>query len=133
MVLPPRGLGLTTDGKSLIASDGTSRLYYLSPSFKQEKVLNVTLEGRPLRNLNELEWIDGKIWANVYLTDMIVVIDPASGKVVSRIDCRGLLPARLRTDRTDVLNGIACDSEGRIYLTGKYWPRLYQVRLLLRK
>ena len=127
---PREGWGLTTDGKSLIASDGSSRLYYLSPSFKQEKVLNVTLDGRPLRYLNELEWIDGRIWANVYMTEMIVVINPDSGKVEKRIDCRGLLPARLRTDRTDVLNGIACDSEGRIYLTGKYWPRLYQIRLL---
>lgn len=128
---PRDGWGLTTDGSSLIASDGSSRLYFLSPEFKLERSLNVTLDGRPLRNLNELEWIDGKIWANVYLTDMIAVIDPADGKVVATVDCSGLLPRKLRTRETDVLNGIAYDgSDSGIYLTGKYWPRLYKVKLV---
>ena len=127
---PRDGWGLTTDGKSLIASDGSSRLYFLSPEFKLERSLTVKMDGRPLRNLNELEWIDGKIWANVYLTDMIVVINPTDGTVEASVDCSGLLPKSLRTPDTDVLNGIALDpATGKIYLTGKYWPRLYEVRL----
>lgn len=128
---PREGWGLTTDGKSLIASDGTSSIYFLSPEFKLERTLKVTLNGRPLRYLNELEWIDGKIWANVYMTDMIVIIDPKTGVVDSTVDCSGLLPDNLRTADTDVLNGIAYDRDsGRIYLTGKNWPRLYQVGLV---
>ena len=127
---PRDGWGLTTDGKSLIASDGSSRLYFLSPDFKLERSLNVKMDGRPLRNLNELEWIDGKIWANVYLTDMIVIINPEDGNVEASVDCSGLLPDKLRTSGTDVLNGIALNpATGKVYLTGKYWPRLYEVRL----
>ena len=128
---PREGWGLTTDGKSLIASDGSSRLYFMTPEFKQERVVNVTMDGRPVRNLNELEWIDGKVWANIYTTDMIVIIDPADGHVEASIDCSGLLPRNLRAPNTDVLNGIARDREsGKIYLTGKYWPRLYEIRLV---
>ena len=131
---PRDGWGLTTDGKSLIASDGSSRLYFLSPEFKLERSLNVKMDGRPLRNLNELEWIDGKIWANVYLTDMIVIINPKDGTVEASVDCSGLLPESLRTRDTDVLNGIALDpATGKIYLTGKYWPRLYEVKLKEKK
>ena len=89
------------------------------------------MDGRPLRNLNELEWIDGRIWANVYLTDMIVIINPADGTVEASVDCSGLLPRSLRAPDTDVLNGIALDpATGKIYLTGKYWPRLYEVKLV---
>lgn len=131
---PREGWGLTTDGKSLIASDGSARLYFLTPEFRQERVVDVTMDGRPVRYLNELEYIDGKVWANVYTTDMIVIIDPESGAVEASIDCSGLLPRKLRTPSTDVLNGIACDpATGRIYLTGKYWPRLYEVRLVPQK
>ena len=128
---PREGWGLTTDGKSLIASDGSSRLYFLSPEFKQERYVDVKMDGRAVRNLNELEYIDGKIWANVYMTDLIVIINPADGTVEASIDCTGLLPGKLREPRTDVLNGIAQDpATGKIYLTGKYWPRLYEVRLV---
>lgn len=127
---PREGWGLTTDGKSLIASDGTSRIYFLTSDLKLERSINVTYNGRSLRLLNELEWIDGKIWANVYTTDMIVIIDPKSGEVEGRIDCSGLLPERLRKPTTDVLNGIAFDkATGKIYLTGKYWPKLYEIKL----
>lgn len=127
---PREGWGLTTDGRSLIASDGSARLYFLSPEFRLERSVDVKLDGRPLKYLNELEWIDGRIWANVYMSDMIAIIDPASGKVEATVDCTGLLPSRLRTPDTDVLNGIAVDpADGRIYLTGKNWPRLYEIRL----
>ena len=123
---PREGWGLTTDGKQLIASDGSANLYFMDTSFNTQKTLKVTLEGRPVRYLNELEWIDGRIWANVYTTDLIVVIDPKTGVVEATVDCAGLLPRTLRDDRTDVLNGIAVN-DGKIYLTGKYWKRLYEI------
>ena len=126
---PREGWGLTTDGHSLIASDGTSKLYFLGPDFKFERSIDVTFNGRSIRYLNELEWIDGRIWANVYMTDSIVVINPSTGVVEEVIDCAGLLPDKLRGPSTDVLNGIAC-SDGKIYLTGKNWPRLYEVVIL---
>ena len=128
---PREGWGLTTDGKSLIASDGTANLYFMDDSFKTERKLTVKLNGRPVRDLNELEYIDGKIWANVYLTDMIVIIDPADGNVTGIVDCSGLLPENLRTEDTDVLNGIARNPvDGKLYLTGKNWSRLYEVALV---
>ena len=127
---PREGWGLTTDGKSLISSDGSSRIYFLTPELKLERSINVTLNGRAVRYLNELEWIDGRIWANVYTTDTIVIINPDTGIVEATVDCDGLLPERLRTPDTDVLNGIAVDSEGRIFLTGKNWPELYEVKLV---
>ena len=127
---PREGWGITTDGKQLIASDGSANLFFLDKDLKLLKRQPVTMNGRPLRYLNELEWIDGKIWANVYTTDTIVIINPADGKVEAAIDCSGLLPRKLRNKDTDVLNGIALDAEGRIYLTGKKWPRLYQVELV---
>lgn len=127
---PREGWGLTTDGKSLISSDGSSRIYFLTPELKFERSINVTLNGRAVRYLNELEWIDERIWANVYTTDTIVIINPDTGIVEATVDCEGLLPERLRTYDTDVLNGIAVDSEGRIFLTGKNWPELYEVKLV---
>ena len=126
---PRDGWGLTTDGKKLIASDGTSSLFFLDPDFKLLRTVKVTLDGRPVRLLNELEWIDGKVWANVYTTDMIVIINPDSGIVEGVVDCSGLLPARLRGPETDVLNGIAA-KDGRIFVTGKNWPRLYEIQLV---
>lgn len=128
---PREGWGLTTDGERLIASDGSSKIYYLDDKLNFMSSINVTLDGRPIKYLNELEWIDGKIWANVYTTDYIVVINPSDGRVEARIDCTGLLPRSLFSATTDVLNGIAYEKEtGRIYLTGKYWPRLYEVKLV---
>ena len=126
------GWGLTHDGARLILSDGTSDLRFLDPTTLSEigKVA-VTLRGRPVAQLNELEWIDGQVFANIWQTDVIVRIDPASGKVVGVIDLRGLWPAAERKDpNDDVLNGIAWDPVGRrLFVTGKNWPRLYEIRL----
>ena len=131
---PREGWGLTTDGRQLIASDGSSRLYFLDGEYKLQKAVDVKLDGRPVRNLNELEYIDGKVWANVYMTDLIVIINPSTGTVEGTVDCTGLLPASLRDRRTDVLNGIALDpATGKIYLTGKYWKRLYEIELVEKK
>ena len=127
------GWGLTTDGKQLIASDGSARLSFLTPELQPVRSVVVTMNGRPMRYLNELEWVNGKIWANVYTTDIILIINPSDGRVEATIDCAGLLPDGLRTRDTDVLNGIAVDSAGRIFLTGKNWPRLYEVRLVEQK
>ena len=126
---PREGWGLTTDGKSLIASDGSSTLYFMDEDLKVKRTLKVTLDNRPVRYLNELEWINGRIWANVYTTDMIVIINPSNGKVEGMVDCTGLLPKKLRKPDTDVLNGIAY-LDGRIFLTGKNWPKLYEVEIV---
>lgn len=126
---PREGWGLTTDGKSLVASDGSANIYFMDRDFRTQRKITVTMNGRPVRFLNELEYIDGRIWANVYTTDMIVIINPDNGVVEAEVDCTGLLPASLRDADTDVLNGIASDGSG-IYLTGKNWKRLYRVELV---
>lgn len=131
---PREGWGITTDGRHLIATDGSANLYFMKDNFALDRKQLVTYEGRPVRWLNEVEYIDGKIWANVYTTDEIVIIDPKDGKVEGVIDCSGLLPKHLRTETTDVLNGIAYNPvTKKIYLTGKNWPRLYEVRLVEKK
>ncbi|MBO7191846.1 MAG: glutaminyl-peptide cyclotransferase [Bacteroidales bacterium] len=131
---PRQGWGITTDGKQLIASDGSANLFFMDDKFALDRKQLVTIDGRAVRWLNELEYIDGKIWANVYTTDEIVIINPKNGKVEGVIDCRGLLPDRMRTVQTDVLNGIAYNPETeKIYLTGKNWPKLYEVRLVEKK
>ena len=130
LAYPREGWGLTTDGKQLIASDGSSFLYFMDGDLHVQRRLRVTLDGKSVRELNELEYIDGKVWANVYTTDTIVIIDPSDGKVEATVDCRGLLPYRERTAETDVLNGIAVDKQGRIFLTGKYWPKMYEIELV---
>lgn len=131
---PREGWGITNDGKQLIASDGSANLYFMDENFAQKRKVLVTFEGRPIRFLNELEYIDGKIWANVYTSDEIVIINPKDGVIEGVVDCRGLLPDGLRSVTTDVLNGIAYNPETKkIYLTGKNWPRLYEVRLIEKK
>lgn len=135
---PGEGWALTTDGKRLIMSDGTSQIRFWDPeTLKETGRINVMLDGKPLTNLNELEWVKGEIYANVWLTDFIVRIDPATGNVLGRIDMSGLLSAadRAATPRgvapPDVLNGIAYDATGdRLFVTGKNWPKLYQIKLV---
>ncbi len=129
---PGEGWGLTTDGEKLYMSDGTATIFTLDPeTFRREKRTTVTFEGQPVGCLNELEWIDGKLWANVYTTDQIVIIDPATGKVEGVIDLSGILPETERGPETDVLNGIAYDAEGgRIFVTGKNWSQIFEIEII---
>lgn len=126
------GWGLTTDGKVLYMSDGTNRITVRDgENFAPLRTIDVTLGGRKAENLNELEWVAGEIWANVYLSDNIVRINPASGKVVGIIDLAGLQSPLDVGYNTDVLNGIAYDSAtGRIWLTGKNWNKIYEVEIV---
>ncbi|MCI1780236.1 MAG: glutaminyl-peptide cyclotransferase [Bacteroidales bacterium] len=125
------GWGLTTDGKNLIMSDGSSTIYFRDPdNFKIKKKIDVTYKGRSIKLLNELEYINGKIWSNVYTKDDIVLIDPESGQIEKLADCRNLLPSKYRKPETDVFNGIAYEpSTGSIYVTGKYWPLMFKIKL----
>lgn len=125
------GWGLTDDGQHLILSDGTSHLRFLDPeSFRTVRTVNVTDEGRPVRELNELEYVKGEIYANVWHTDMVARIDPRTGRVVGWVELKGLITDAERADSEAVLNGIAYDEAGdRLFVTGKYWPKLFEVRL----
>jgi glutamine cyclotransferase len=125
------GWGLTTDGKNLIASDGSSTLYYYNPAtFKLLKTQDVTEGGSLSYNLNELEYIDGFIYANQYLAPYIFKIDPASGKVVAKADVTSMWDrAKVIDPEAEVPNGIAYDDKSKkIYVTGKLWPELYEVQ-----
>jgi glutaminyl-peptide cyclotransferase len=126
------GWALTQDGKQLIMSDGTSELRFINPStLKETNRIQVTLEGKPLRNVNELEWVKGEIYANVWGTNWIARIDPRSGRVVGLINLAGLLLPSDQVEGPDsVLNGIAYDAKGdRLFVTGKNWPKLLEIRL----
>ena len=131
---PGEGWGLTTDGKRIIMSDGTADLRFWDPETLQETGrITVTDDGRPVVELNELEWVKGEIYANVWQTERIVRIDPKSGKVLGWIDCHGLLTPADRNSQTDVLNGIAYDAQhDRLFVTGKRWPKLFEIKLLKR-
>jgi glutamine cyclotransferase len=126
------GWGLTHDATRLILSDGTAALRFLDPVTLQETGrVPVTLQGRPISQINELEWIEGEVFANVWQTDYIVRINPASGEIIGIIDLTELMPDRSGLDPTDaVLTGIAWDPEGRrLFVTGKNWPKLFEIRL----
>lgn len=126
------GWGLANDGETIYKSTGSAKIYRLDPeTFRQTGSVTVTLEGEVVPFINELEWIDGRIWANVYMTDQILIIDPQTGIAEGVVDCTGLLPAEDYEEGTDVLNGIACDAQtGKIYLTGKNWPKIFEVELV---
>jgi glutamine cyclotransferase len=125
------GWGLTTDGESLILSDGSSRIRFLDPeNFQVRRAIVVRDVARPLTEINELEYVKGEIFANIWHADRIARIDPQTGNVVGWIDLRGLLPPGEVSDEEAVLNGIAYDeSNGRIFVTGKLWPKLFEIRL----
>lgn len=129
------GWALTQDGRQLIMSDGTSQLRFLNPQTLQEtRRLEVTLNGRPVPNLNELEWVKGEIYANVWHANWIARIDPGTGEVVGLINLTGILNGSNLAEGPDgVLNGIAYDAKGdRLFVTGKNWPTLFEIRLRAR-
>jgi glutamine cyclotransferase len=126
------GWGLAYDVKGgLVLSDGSDQLFFLDPkTYRVTRTLRVTDAGRPISQLNELEWIEGEIWANVWQSDRIARIDPKTGAVNAWVDLTLLWPQSRRTPPADVLNGIAYDAaQKRIYVTGKKWPRLYEIKI----
>lgn len=125
------GWGLANNGREIIMSNGSDRLKFLDPTTLREvRSVRVTYNGQPLPKLNELEYIKGEIWANVWESAQIARIDPATGNVTGMIDLSGLVREN-RGGGADVLNGIAYDAErDRIFVTGKYWPRLYEIALV---
>lgn len=125
------GWGLTTDGQSLILSDGSNKLKFLNPSsFRVTRTISVIDGTSPVHQLNELEFIKGEIYANVWHADRIAVIDPQTGRVKAWIDLTGLMPEGELRDEEAVLNGIAYDqSNDKFYVTGKLWPRLFEIKV----
>ncbi len=117
------GWGLTTDGKYLIASDGTSKIYFMDETFNNIKKIIVRFNNEEVYNLNELEYIDGYIWANVWKSNNVAIINPQTGDVIKMLDFSNLVPLNLHED--EVLNGIAYDNH-KIYITGKNWPYLFE-------
>ena len=130
---PGEGWGMTHNDKNLLLSDGTPSIRVLDPqTLRQTAAIHVTAQGKPVDQLNELEWVKGQIYANIWQTNRIARIDPKTGKVTAWIDLSGLLSHSDRAfDRVDVLNGIAYDAKGdRLFVTGKYWPNLFEIRLV---
>jgi glutaminyl-peptide cyclotransferase len=126
------GWGLTEDGKSLIESDGTSEIRFFDPAtFRELRHITVKDRGEPVTELNELEYIHGQIYANVWHTDRIARISPTTGQVLGWIDLKGILPDSERTDPEAVLNGIAYDAtHDRLFVTGKLWPKLFEIKIV---
>jgi glutamine cyclotransferase len=144
------GWGIAWDGKNLIMSDGSSTLYFLdTETYREVRRIDVTAMGEPVGNLNELEYVNGEIYANVWPTNRIAMISPGTGEVTGWIDLSGLLSDEAQKqvsssgienypehtsdhfDKEDCLNGIAYDPEGdRLFVTGKFWPRLYEIRVV---
>ena len=129
---PTEGWGITHDDQILIMSDGTATLYFWDPGTLAEiGHVDVFDENGPVVRLNELEYVEGEVWANVWQTNLIARIDPATGQVVGWIDLTGLLDTAVVTQPVDVLNGIAYDAAtGRIFVTGKLWPQVYEIELI---
>jgi len=129
------GWGLTHDDRSLILSDGTNEIRFINPeNFSVERTVKVTAGGKKIDELNELEFVKGEIFANIWQDDRIVRIDPNSGEVLGWIDLTGLLSPADRTPQTNVLNGIAYDAAAdRLFVTGKLWPKLFEIKLKLKQ
>lgn len=127
-----KGWGLCFDGKRLIKSDGSNYIYFLNKdNYREEGFIEVYDDKGPVDQLNELEYIDGNIYANIYNSGRVVIIDPKNGQVTGEIDMSGLLPAIYQYPNKDVLNGIAWDAKGkRLFMTGKKWARLFQVKIV---
>ncbi len=125
------GWGLTFDGADFIMSDGSDSLFFLDKTtFKNKKNIAVKFRGEPVDDLNELEFIDGQVWANIWHSDSIAIIDPADGEIVSWLDLTGLLAEKERTATANVLNGIAWDeANAALYVTGKLWPKVYRIKV----
>jgi glutamine cyclotransferase len=125
------GWGLTHDGRSLILSDGSNQLRFIDPeTFRVTRTVSVFDRGRPLRDLNELEYVRGEIYANVWHDQRIVRLDPQTGRVLGWIDLHGIIPPSELSDEEAVLNGIAYDADGdRLFVTGKLWPKLFEIKL----
>jgi glutamine cyclotransferase len=139
MEWPFEGWGMTTDGKQFIISTGSSNLYFVNPdNFKIIKQVSVTDNYGPVGNINELEYVNGVVYANVWEQNYIIKIDPGTGKVLAKVDLSGILdssnmphdPAKYDLNSGNVLNGIAYDSaKNSFYVTGKYWPALFEIKL----
>ena len=132
---PGEGWALTTDGRHIYMSDGTPQIRIWDPdTLKETGRITVTDETGPVMNVNELEWVKGELYANIWMTDRVAQIDPATGRVVGWIDLTGLLDPSDRVEGengTDVLNGIAYDAQhDRLFVTGKRWPKLFEIRLI---
>src|ERR1035437_1578209 len=129
-----QGWGMTNDGNSLIMSDGTEFLTYLDPENLNEiKKIQVCNNTEIVTNLNELEYINGEIWANIWKSDIILKIDPKTGKVLTEIDLKGILSSNFlnKNSQVDVMNGIAFDKDkNKIYITGKFWPKIFEIEIL---
>lgn len=127
------GWGLTNDGQNLIMSDGTENIYFINPeTFREVRRIQATDEHNVVKNLNELEFIKGEIWANIWTTDTIVIIDPNSGKITGTIDLSGLSGSVIKNqvEQIDVLNGIAWNPvSDKIYVTGKLWPKIFEIKI----
>jgi glutaminyl-peptide cyclotransferase len=132
---PGEGWGLTHDASGLVLSDGSEWLRFLDPTtFRETRRVRVEDRGTPVRDLNELEFVDGEIFANVWHTDRIARISPDSGRVTGWIDLRGLLSTGYRLDPEAVLNGIAFDAgRKRLFVTGKLWPKLFEIQVVRQK
>jgi glutamine cyclotransferase len=129
---PHEGWGITDDGQRLIVSDGTATIRFWDPNTLQEtgQILVQDVDG-PVNRLNELEYINGEIWANVWLTDLIARIDPETGRVVGWVDLAGILDPDTLTQPVDVLNGVAFDeANNRLFVTGKLWPALFEIEVI---
>jgi len=128
------GWGLTSDQRRFILSDGSNRLRFFDPmTFREIGHVEVTDQGRPVTDLNELEYVNGQVWANVWHTDRIARISPETGRVVGWIDLRGLMSGGFKLESEAVLNGIAYDAPSkRLFVTGKLWPRLFEIEVIPR-